>query len=622
MPIDRFVTRWLFAVALALPISGLCATTYTFTKIVDNGPGSALALSPFTGPFLINSQGVVAFAAQHADVRGDTVFGIYTGSGSGLTTVVEDSQRMILTGFNDSGTVVYIKGVSVYTAAAGVAPALVVQTTNDFAVNVLSPPAINNGGTVAVASMSKIQTKTGSGALQTLLSDTDLPRAIALVPANIAGHSINSAGTVALYAGNVASGTGCSCGIYTKGSGTATSLVPLTTTIGLAPQINDSGAVAFEGAFGGATGYFVASGGKAGAIVDLSGQAVTRGKFAFNNSGKLAYHGLFIGAARITGIFTGPDKVADRVIASGDPLLGGVVQSINDSQTAGRFMNDKGQIAFSYGLNNAVVGIALATPVTTGTPPPSLSANGIVNGASFSGESPQSPGSIVSLFGSNFISTLVAAPGNPLPTALDGVSVTFNGIAAPLFFVAPNQINAQIPFGVTGASASVQVTNAAGKSEIRTIAISPQSPAVFSQNQSGSGQAVIVFGNTATIVGPVKPGADWRPAKAGDVVTIYMNGLGAVTPPINDGWNSCDQSICAPDLSNLTLRFTAVRPQIKIGTVTVPDSSIQFSGLAPQFAGLYQINLTIPAGITPGNAVPVTIQMGNTVSPSVTIALQ
>ena len=100
-----------------------------------------------------------------------------------------------------------------------------------------------------------------------------------------------------------------------------------------------------------------------------------------------------------------------------------------------------------------------------------------------------------------------------------------------------------------------------------------------------SDKAVVVFANTTTIVGPIKSGTDWRPAKTGDTITIYMNGLGAVTPAINDGWNSCDQSICAPDFSNLTLRNTTVRPVVKIGGVTVPDNLILFSGLAPAVCG-------------------------------------
>jgi uncharacterized protein (TIGR03437 family) len=390
------------------------------------------------------------------------------------------------------------------------------------------------------------------------------------------------------------------------------------------PQINDNGAVAFAGTYQGKHGVFVASAGQVGAVVDLSSQVVTLSDhISLNNAGKFAYRAQFGVSPFVQGIFTGPDKVADRVIATGDPLFGSVVSSISPSLTPGRFLNDKGQVAFSYVLSNGVSGIAVATPVDSGTPPPTLNTGGVVNAASFAADAPAAPGSIVSLFGTNFISELAVPPGDPLPTSLNGVSVTFNGIPAPLFFVAPGQINAQVPYGVTGPTASVQVTNPVGQSETRIVNIAAQSPAIFTINQNGVGQGVIVFGNTATIVGPVGLGKDWRPARVGDTITIYANGLGAVAPPINDGWNSCDQSICAADLSNLTLRTTSVRPQIKIGNVTVPDNMILFSGLTPQFAGLYQINVTIPNGVQPSNQVPVVIQMGNNVSPpNVSIAMQ
>src|SRR2546421_10379923 len=116
----RLFAKCLLAVVLTCgPLFGV---TYSFTKIADNAPGSAVALSPFPGPFLVNSQGVVAFSAQYRDLKGDTVFAIYTSSGSGLTTVVEDSTRLILTGFKDSGTVGFIQSVFVYYAAAGVEP--------------------------------------------------------------------------------------------------------------------------------------------------------------------------------------------------------------------------------------------------------------------------------------------------------------------------------------------------------------------------------------------------------------------------------------------------------------------------------------------------------------------
>lgn len=611
-----------------LAVSSLFGTDYTYTKIADNAPGTTLAVGGFIGPYLINSSGTVAFTARPAD--GNT--SIYSGSGNGIVLVFEgsatfDTPRLNwATGFNDAGTVAFQAGGGVYTAttAGGTFFQVAAQTGGSTIL-----PAINNAGTVAYGKLnSSIFTRTGTGAEQTLVSDTELPRANALSAPLLVGLSINNSGTVAFYATGVQTATGnCNCGLFTKGaSGPATQASPFLENINIAPQINDNGAIAFAGIYQSVKGVFVASGGQVGAVVDLGTQVVSLDtkNVSLNNKGEVVYYAKFGISPFVQGIFTGPDKVADKVIASGDPLFGSVVESIPNPQTPGRYLNDKGQVAFAYRLTNGLTGVAVATPVSSGAPPPTLSAGGIVNAASFAGDNaPVAPGSIVSIFGSKFISALAVPPGDPLPTSLQGVSVTFNGVKAPLFFVAPAQINAQVPFEITGPTATVQVTNSAGVSNTQTVNISPESPAIFTVGQNGVGQGVVVFANSATIVGQVKSGSDQRPAKTGDTITIYTNGLGAVTPPINDGWNSCDKSICAPDFSNLTLRSTTVRPVVKMGTVTVPDSMILFSGFTPEFAGLYQINLTIPDGITPSNSVPVVIQMGNTSSPqNVFIAMQ
>lgn len=611
-----------------LAVPAVFGTSYTYTNITDDAPGSTLGLAGFLGPYLINSTGAVAFTATSFAV-GEV--GIYTGSGSGITAVylggltLSSPRVAAATGFNDSGTIVFVTpGGMVYTVAAGGTPFQVAAQTGSSTII----PAINNAGTVAYGVLNNsILTRTGAADAQTLLSDTDLPRSLALSAPLLAGLSINNSGTVAFYATGVQTTNGsCSCGLFTKGpSGPAVQASPFQQNINIAPQINDNGAVAFAGTYQNVKGVFVASNGQVATLVDLGTQVVSLDtkNVSLNSKGEVVYYAKFGISPFVQGVFTGPDKVADKVIATGDPLFGSVVSEVTSPLVPGRYLNDNGQVAFVYRLSNGLAGVAVATPVSSGVELPKIAANGIVNGASFSGDAPAAPGAIVSIFGDNFISQLVVPPGDPLPTDLQGVSVTFNGAKAPLFFVAPGQINAQVPYGVTGSSATVQVTTPAGTSNTQTINLAPASPAIFTASQNGSGQAVVVFANTATIVGPIKSGTDWRPAKTGDTITIYTNGLGAVTPPINDGWNSCDQSICAPDFSNLTLRNTTVRPVVKMGGVTVPDNLIFFSGLAPQFAGLYQINLTIPDGITPSGQVPVVIQMGSTSSPAnVSIAMQ
>ncbi len=635
MRTNRLVRLGYLVLVGAFAVPGLFGATYTYTKITDNAPGSTLgALTSFLGPFLINSSGAVAFTAKSSDV-GEV--GIYTGSASGVNTVyvggLNFSSPIVFaaTGFNDSGTVVYLtEARAVYTATAGGTPFMVSAPTSSGHSGIF--PGINNAGIVAYGgdpSNNTILTRTGTADAQTLVSNTALPGSNALAAPTLTGLSINNSGTVAFYALDVASGASCRCGIYTVDPGGApTAVAPLQQNLssGIVPQMNENGAIAFAGTYQSVKGVFVASNGQIAAAVDLGTQVVSLGganNVSLNSMGQVAYWAKFGISPFVEGIFTGPDQVADKVIGTGDPLFGSVVSAIAEPQVSGRFLNDSGQVAFSYKLSNGLSGIAVATPVASATPPPSLAANGIVNGASFSSDAPAAPGAIVSLFGSDFSSQLIVPPGDPLPNSLQGVSVTFNGMNAPLFFVAPGQINVQVPFEVTGDTADVQVITPAGTSATQTINLAPASPAIFTTGQSGVGQGVVVFGNTATIVGPIKTGTDWRPAMSGDTITIYVNGLGAVTPDINDGWNSCAQSTCAPDLSNLTLRYTTVQPIVTIGGVTVPDSMILFSGLAPQFAGLYQINLTIPDGITPSNQVPVVIQMGDVSSPDgVSIAMQ
>jgi uncharacterized protein (TIGR03437 family) len=272
-------------------------------------------------------------------------------------------------------------------------------------------------------------------------------------------------------------------------------------------------------------------------------------------------------------------------------------------------------------LANGLKGVAVATPAAPNLAAPLLPADSVVNAASLSATA-LSPGSIVSLFGDRFASGLVVESTAVLPTSLSNVSVTFNGIAAPLYFVSPKQINAQVPFGITGTTVQVQVKASNGQSDIRTLTGGIYSPAIYTLAQSGGGQAIVTFADTSTLAAPRGATPDSRPARAGDILTIYADGLGPVTPAIDSGVNSCG-GVCAPDFSNFTLRRVTTMPVVEIGGVRVPDGNILFAGLAPQFVGLYQINLRLPAGITASAAAPVVLHQGSAASPaSVTMAVE
>jgi uncharacterized protein (TIGR03437 family) len=244
---------------------------------------------------------------------------------------------------------------------------------------------------------------------------------------------------------------------------------------------------------------------------------------------------------------------------------------------------------------------------------PSVAAGGVLNGASFDRTMPVTPGSLISIFGTNLAATTATADSIPLSTALGGVSVTVNGTAAPLngvFHTATgDQINAQLPWGTQPGSAQVVVTNNKVASPAQTFQVGQFSPGIFSV-QFGVGQAIAINldGSLAAPAGSI-PGLATHPAKAGDTVIILATGLGPVTPAVKDGANTTD-----------ALRTTTTTPVVMIGGVS---ATVAFSGLSPQFVGVNQVNIVVPAGVTPGNAVPLQISVGGLTSTNqVTMAIQ
>ena len=127
-------------------------------------------------------------------------------------------------------------------------------------------------------------------------------------------------------------------------------------------------------------------------------------------------------------------------------------------------------------------------------------------------------------------------------------------------------------------------------------------PGIFSKNQKGFGQGIITKGNTKTLA------EAGTPAEAGEVVVIYCTGLGAVMPAVAAG-----TAAPASPLSE-----TAEEVTVAIGGQA---AEVLFSGLTPGFAGLYQVNVKVPSGVT-GGAVPVALTVSGQTSPEVTMAVR
>jgi minor extracellular serine protease Vpr len=231
---------------------------------------------------------------------------------------------------------------------------------------------------------------------------------------------------------------------------------------------------------------------------------------------------------------------------------------------------------------------------------PTISTSGVVDAGSF--KSPIAPGSYVSIYGSNlsdYTDPVTLAP-NALPLALDGVTVSFDvpsaklSVPGRLTFVSPGQVNVQVPWELQGqTSAQVKVTlYGSSFGNVVSVPVADSAPSFF----ENSGIAAALDASNVAV-------GTAHPVKRGQLVQLFMNGLGPVTGGPASGEFA----------SSTTLTPTKGTPKVTIGGT---DAQVQFSGLAPGFPGLYQVNVFVPAGISAGT-VPITLTInGATTKPS------
>ena len=223
---------------------------------------------------------------------------------------------------------------------------------------------------------------------------------------------------------------------------------------------------------------------------------------------------------------------------------------------------------------------------------PTISAGGVVNDANFL--APIAPGSYVAIFGSGLSQYSDPALTSPLPLSLDGINVSFDvpsakvSYPARLVYVSPGQINIQVPWELQGqTSAQVKVIiDQFIFGNVVTVPLADAAPAFF---EIATGIAAALDGKYAVVTSA-------NPVTRGQIVQLYMNGLG----PLDH------QPATGDPASGVTLATTKITPKVTIGG---QDAPVQFSGLAPGFPGLYQVNVTVPLGIATGT-VPISLTIG------------
>jgi uncharacterized protein (TIGR03437 family) len=227
---------------------------------------------------------------------------------------------------------------------------------------------------------------------------------------------------------------------------------------------------------------------------------------------------------------------------------------------------------------------------------PSYTTVGIVSASNYA-PGPFAPNSALSLFGTNLsysdpqglTSDLIA--GGKLPTQMAGVGVYVDGSLAPLLYVSASQINFLVPMTEIAGAAQVTVVRQGVTGPSVTINLLAAAPQLFTYQTGYPGYVIAADWNAGGAV--ITPDA---PAHAGDIVILYAIGLGAVEPSTLSG----EIAEYASTVSN-TIAVT-------VNGVALDPSAILYAGLSPGSAGLYQVNITLPAN--PGTDPAVQISMG------------
>ncbi len=209
------------------------------------------------------------------------------------------------------------------------------------------------------------------------------------------------------------------------------------------------------------------------------------------------------------------------------------------------------------------------------------------NAASGNG-SAVAPGSLVSIYGSSLATSTASAGSFPITMTLGGATVSVNGIAAPILYASSTQLNVQIPFEVAAGAAAISVSVSGNLVGTTAVQIQASAPGLFLRSQG----AAAVINQDGSV------NSTSQPAAVATVIAGYFTGLGAVSPPVATG-----AAASSSPLSNV--------PGVA-ATIGGAPASVQFAGLAPGFAGLYQVNIQVPQ--LPAGSYPLQISVGGAMS--------
>jgi len=228
-----------------------------------------------------------------------------------------------------------------------------------------------------------------------------------------------------------------------------------------------------------------------------------------------------------------------------------------------------------------LMGAVLSSLLPAADTGPSYTAAGIVHAATQTVQA-LAPNTIATIYGTNLAFATHAIStgdirGGALPTSLEGVGVVVNSITASLFFVSPTQINFLVPYELLPGTVTVYVARQNLAGPLVKIQLNSAAPGMFIWNGN---MAIAAHLNGSVI-------SREAPAVAGEIIVVYATGLGRVAP----------DTITGKIASGAATIVARSQLQILLDGVACPAPNVLYAGLAPGFAGLYQINLKLPSSL-------------------------
>jgi uncharacterized protein (TIGR03437 family) len=274
-------------------------------------------------------------------------------------------------------------------------------------------------------------------------------------------------------------------------------------------------------------------------------------------------------------------------------------------------------------MKRRILGFAI-WPLLAWGQQPVINPGGVVNAASYAtgleidssgAEFADLPGgAIATIFGINLATSTQTAESTPLPRQLAGTSVSVNGIAAPLFYVSPTQINFQMPSsndttpGISPATGIVVGTAAGLSGPYLTVVTGMNSvPGIFTMDSSGCGPGAVL---NVSADGSTSLNSPTNSAVPGGYISIYGTGNGYVLNQPPDGVPASSSPLSPSEIGDGPL----------FDFYQEPVAGAAWSGRAPGFVGLDQFNFQLPETVLQGCAVPLQI-VGDNISAPVTIGV-